>query len=291
MNENPVSRRRKCGTMAADARQLELDPNLRSARIRLESETRARRGTDTIARRGVLTIPVIVHVVFNTNQQNISDAQIQSQIDVLNLDFRAQNPDVANVPSVWRPLATDTELLFRLADVRRVHTDRTSYVNDDVKFTNSGGSPVVDPDRNLNIWVCNLAEVLGYAYLPGVDPSIDGVVINFECFGSEGTASPPFNLGRTATHEVGHYLNLRHVWGGDSPSCNDSDLVDDTPNQSKPNYNKPTFPQISCSNGPHGDMFMNFMDYVDDDSMFMFTAQQAVRMRTALGEARPDLGQ
>jgi Pregnancy-associated plasma protein-A len=291
MSENTVSRRRKCGTMAADTRQLELDDNLRSARLRLESETRARRATDTISRRGVLTIPVIVHVVFNTDEQNISDAQIQSQIDVLNLDFRAQNPDLANAPDIWRPLATDAELQFRLEDVRRVHTDRTSYVDDAVKFTNSGGSPVIDPDRNLNIWVCNLDEVLGYAYLPGVNASIDGVVINFECFGTEGTAATPFDLGRTATHEVGHYLNLLHVWGGDTPSCTDSDLVDDTPNQSKPNFNKPAFPQISCNNGPNGDMFMNFMDYVDDDSMFLFTAQQVVRMRTALGEARPDLGQ
>lgn len=290
MSQNP-SRRRKCGTMSADARQLELDPNLRNARLRLESQTRERRATDTIAMRGILTVPVIVHVVFNTDEQNISDAQIQSQIDVLNLDFRAQNQDLANVPAVWRPLATDAQLQFRLADVRRVHTDRPSYVNDDVKFTNTGGSPVIDPDRNLNIWVCNLAEVLGYAYLPDVNPSIDGVVINFECFGTEGTAADPFNLGRTTTHEVGHYLNLLHVWGSDTPSCSDTDEVDDTPNQRKPNYNKPNFPQISCNNGPNGDMFMNFMDYVDDDSMFMFTAQQVVRMRTALGESRPNLGQ
>lgn len=289
MSPNP-SRRRKCGTMSADARQLELDPNLRSARLRLESQTRARRATDTIARRGVLTVPVIVHVVFNTDEQNISDAQIQSQIDVLNLDFRAQNPDLANVPAVWRPLATDAQLQFRLADVRRVHTDRASYVDDAVKFANTGGSPVVDPDRNLNIWVCNLDEVLGYAYLPDVNPDIDGVVINFTCFGTQGTAADPFHLGRTATHEVGHYLNLLHVWGGDTPVCTDSDLVDDTPNQSQPNFNKPNFPQISCNNGPNGDMFMNYMDYVDDDSMFMFTAQQVVRMRTALGESRPDLG-
>jgi Pregnancy-associated plasma protein-A len=289
MSEN-VLRRRKCGTMAADSRQLELDPDLRGARLRLESETRARRATDTVARRGVLTIPVIVHVVFNTDRQNISDAQVESQIDVLNLDFRAQNPDLANAPAVWRPLATDAQLQFRLADIRRVHTDRASYVDDKVKFANSGGSPVIDPDRNLNIWVCNLDEVLGYAYFPGVNPSIDGVVINFECFGTEGTAADPFNLGRTATHEIGHYLNLFHIWGGDTPSCSDSDFVEDTPNQSKPNFNKPPFPQISCNNGPNGDMFMNYMDYVDDDTMFMFTAQQVVRMRTALGEARPNLG-
>lgn len=292
MSDNEVLRRRLCGTMPADTRQLELNPDIRNARLRLESATRARRATDTIARRGVLTIPVVVHVVYKTQQQNISDAQIDSQIRVLNEDFRATNADLANVPAVWRPLATDAQLQFRLADVRRTQTNEDVFDDTDrMKFAASGGSPVVDPDSNLNMWVCNLQPYLGYAYFPRIDPSIDGVVINFRCFGTEGTAAAPFNLGRTATHEVGHYLNLFHIWGGDLPSCSDSDLVDDTPNQSEPNYNKPTFPTISCGNGPHGDMFVNYMDYVDDDTMFMFTAQQVVRMRTALGEARPNLGQ
>jgi hypothetical protein len=108
-------------------------------------------------------------------------------------------------------------------------------------------------------------------------------------FGTTGTAAAPFNLGRTATHEVGHWLNLRHIWA-DTEDCNGSDLVADTPNSEGPNYGKPRFPHVTCNNGPNGDMFVNYMDYVDDDTMVMFTAQQVVRMRTALESARADLG-
>jgi hypothetical protein len=278
--------------MPANLRQLELHPNLRRARRALEAATEARLDTADLVRRGLLTIPVIVHVVYHSDVQNISDGQIQSQIDVLNQDFRARNADIANVPAVWRGLATDSQIEFRLADVTRTQTTQETFTdNDRVKFTARGGHDVIDPDRNLNIWVCELRPWLGYAYFPGIDPDIDGAVIRHTCFGTEGSVSAPFNLGRTATHEIGHYLNLFHIWGGDRPTCDDSDSVEDTPNQEGPNYNKPTFPNVSCNNGPHGDMFMNYMDYTDDDSMFMFTAQQVLRMRTALSEARPDLGQ
>lgn len=291
MPEDTIPTTRLCGAMVADTRQLELDPELRGARLSLETATRARRATDTVARRGILTIPVIVHVVYATDEQNISDSQVESQIEVLNKDFRAINSDIDQTPAVWRPLATDAMLNFRLADITRTHTTEPEFSDDDgVKFADRGGHDVIEPARNLNIWVCNLKPWLGYAYFPRIDPRIDGAVIGFRFFGTEGTARAPFNLGRTATHEIGHYLNLFHVWGGDTPSCSDSDSVDDTPNQSKPNFNKPAFPSISCGNGPNGDMFMNYMDYVDDDSMFMFTPQQVVRMRAALGEARPNLG-
>lgn len=284
--------KRLCGTMSAFIRQLELNPELRAVQRRLESATRARRGTDDIVRRGLLRIPVIVHVVFNTDEENISDEQIHSQIAVLNQDFRASNADIAGVPAVWRGLVTDAQLEFDLADVTRTRTERTSFtdVGDFMKFEASGGHDVVDPERNLNIWVCNLEPWLGYAYLPPITPEIDGVVIGYKYFGTIGTAISPFNLGRTTTHEIAHYLNLLHLWGDDSPICTDSDLIEDTPNQAEPNFNSPTFPSISCGNGPNGDMFMNYMDYVDDDSMFMFTAQQVQRMRTALAENRPDLG-
>jgi Pregnancy-associated plasma protein-A len=284
--------RRLCGAMPATIRQLELNPALRGAQLTLEAATRQRRASGIVARRGLLTIPVMVHIVYQTDEQNISDGQIQSQIDVLSQDFRARNADLKKVPDVWRALAIDAQFEFRLADVTRTRTDRDAFSDDDgVKFTASGGHDVIDPARNLNIWVCNLQPWLGYAYFPGIRPEIDGVVIGYRYFGTEGTATDPFHLGRTATHEVGHYLNLYHIWGADTPTCSDTDFVDDTPNQEQPNFGKPSFPSISCSNGPHGDMYMNYMDYVDDESMFMFTAQQVVRMRTALGEARPMLGQ
>ena len=115
-----------------------------------------------------------------------------------------------------------------------------------------------------------------------------GTLINYLAFGTTGTAQPPFDLGRTATHEVGHYLNLRHIWG-DTPDCSGSDMVPDTPNCAGPNTGMPTFPTITCNNGPNGDMFVNYMDYTDDAGMFMFTTQQVLRMRTALETERSGL--
>jgi hypothetical protein len=137
--------------------------------------------------------------------------------------------------------------------------------------------------------VCPLSGgLLGYAQFPGGPAATDGVVINTLAFGTTGTAQAPFNKGRTGTHEVGHYFNLRHIWG-DTPDCSGSDMVADTPNCAGPNYQSPTGPVVTCNNGPHGDMWMNYMDYVDDTSMFMFTAQQVLRMRTALATARSGL--
>jgi hypothetical protein len=262
--------------MIAQNRLLELDPGIRERQLALENATRARRQEGVVVRRGLLTIPVIVHVVFQTDKQNISDGQIQSQINVLNQDFRATNPDIKKLPAVWKPLATDAQLEFRLADVTRTRTNRVDFsTNDRVKFASSGGHDVVQPDTHLNIWVCNIrGGILGYAQFPGGPPETDGVVILHSAFGTQGTAVPPFNLGRTSTHEIGHYLNLHHIWGDSLvPNCSDDDFIGDTPTQLGPNYNKPSFPSISCNNGPSGDMFMNYMDYVDDDTMFMFTAQ------------------
>jgi Pregnancy-associated plasma protein-A len=292
MEAGDIPPRRLCGTMPATILQLELNPGLRRVQRDLESATNARLAEGDIVRRGLLEVSTYVHVVYNTDEQNVSDEQIQSQIDVLNKDFRARNSDLNRIPEVWRSSAADTQLEFRLADVTRTRTDRDFFDDDDVKFTSAGGHDVIDPDRNVNIWVCNLQPYLGYAYLPGIQPEIDGVVIGYRWFGTEGTATDPYNLGRTATHEIGHYLNLYHIWGGgDLPICDDTDFVEDTPNQLEPNYQRPDFPHITCNNGPYGDMFMNYMDYVYDDSMFMFTVQQVVRMRTALAESRPNLGQ
>ncbi len=114
------------------------------------------------------------------------------------------------------------------------------------------------------------------------------MVINYLAFGTSGTAQAPFHKGRTVTHEIGHYLNLRHIWG-DTPDCSGSDMVADTPNCEGPNFGEPTFPKVSCNNGPNGDMFMNYMDYTDDLGMFMFTSEQVLRMRTALETTRSGL--
>ncbi|HSD66706.1 MAG TPA: zinc metalloprotease [Vicinamibacteria bacterium] len=273
-------------------RLLEAYAPFRGRQARLERRTAFRRALPEAAAKPPLArIPVVVNVVYRTDEQNVSLAQIRSQIAVLNRDFARTNKDRTKVPEPWKGLATDSRVRFRLGQVRRAQTTRASFSTDDaVKFAASGGIPPLAPEENLNLWVCALSGgVLGYAQFPGGPSETDGVVIDYRAFGTRGTAAAPFNLGRTATHEVGHYFNLRHIWA-DTEDCSGSDFVADTPNAAGPNFGTPSFPSISCGNGPHGDMFMNFMDYVDDAAMFLFTAQQVTRMRTALEEARADLG-
>lgn len=253
--------------------------------------------------RVAVTIPVVVNVVYNTTSQNITDAQIQTQIDVLNKDFRKLNTDIGNVPSVWTSLAADFEINFCLAKqdpsgaattgIRRRSTTVTSFsTNDAVKYNAQGGLDAWDRNKYLNLWVCNLSgTLLGYAQFPGGAAATDGVVIDYQYFGTIGTATTPFHLGRTATHEVGHWLNLYHIWGDDGTGCTGTDNAADTPNQAGSNGGCPTFPKISCSNGPNGDMFMNYMDYTNDACMYMFTAGQKARAQAlfATGGARVSL--
>jgi hypothetical protein len=251
--------------------------------------------------RKLITIPVVVHVVYKKQRENISDAQVKSEIAVLNKDFRATNGDKSKVPSVWKGLVTDAKIQFALATkdpqgkptngITRRQTTKDSFgIGNAVKKRAQGGANAWPRDRYLNLWVCNLGEgLLGYAQFPGGPAATDGVVILYSAFGTGGVAAPPFHLGRTATHEIGHWLNLRHVWG-DRNDCGGTDFVADTPNQQLPNFGEPTFPHVTCNNGPNGDMFMNYMDYVDDDSMFMFTPAQVVRMNATLAGPRKTIG-
>jgi hypothetical protein len=228
-------------------------------------------------------------------------SQIKTQISVLNKDFKALNPDKSKVPLVWKGLTTNANIIFKLATknpqgqptngVTRTRTNNTFGfgADDSVKNDITGGKSPWNTAKYLNLWVCKMSGgLLGYAQFPGGPSISDGIVINYKAFGTNGTAAAPFNLGRTATHEVGHFLNLRHIWG-DTPDCSGSDLVEDTPNAQGPNFGSPIFPKVSCSNAPNGDMFMNYMDYVDDEAMFMFTTQQVERMHTTLDGVRASL--
>jgi hypothetical protein len=300
-----LPQQRTCGTMSVHYRFLTTD--LTYARNRREIENRtleySRRAIES-GRSGITVIPVVVHVVYNPNspEQNISEAQIRSQIDVLNRDFRKQNSDIASIPKVFQPLAADARIEFVLAStdpngnptngITRTATTATGFIDDDrVKSAATGGANPWPSDRYLNMWVCQLSGgLLGYAQFPGGPTATDGVVITHTGFGTTGTAAAPFNLGRTATHEIGHWLNLRHIWGDDGNGCNGSDFVADTPNQAGPNTGKPNFPRVTCSNGPNGDMFMNYMDYTDDAAMFMFTAEQVIRMQAVLDNERSNIG-
>jgi hypothetical protein len=250
--------------------------------------------------RNAITIPVVVHVVYRTTAENISEAQILSQINVLNADFRKLNADASLIPSQFTGLAADAQIQFCLASVdpsgnpttgiiRRATTVTSFSTNNSVKYTANGGSNAWPADRYLNIWVCNLSGgVLGYAQFPGGATATDGVVCTYTAFGTTGSAAAPFNKGRTATHEVGHWLNLRHIWG--DATCG-SDQVNDTPTHNTANYGCPSFPHYSTCSGSPLEMTMNYMDYTDDACMYMFSAGQSSRMNAlfAPGGARYSL--
>jgi hypothetical protein len=277
---------------------LEQNPGRRQKLAAIEKQTQMRIAAPAaLAALPIITIPVVVHVVYRTAPENISDAQIKSQIDALNRDFGLTNADRNNIPSVWAGLAVDTRIRFKLAKkapdgsattgITRTKTALSVFgSNDGVKRKATGGVDAWPTDKYLNLWVCTLGGgLLGYAQFPGMPKKTDGVVILNTAFGTNGTAASPFNNGRTAVHEVGHWLNLRHIWG-DTEDCTGSDFVSDTPFAKHPNRGAPAFPHISCQNGPNGDMFMNYMDYVDDRAMIMFTTGQVARMQATLAGPR-----
>lgn len=284
---------RYCASMDVLSDQLKEDPSLRSRMDAIEANTQriiAAKGISAALAPGdVITIPVVVNVLYRTTQENISLAQIQSQIDVLNADFSNTNTDLSQTPSAFAGIIGNMKIQFTLAKVNRKSTTKKSWgTTDAIKKTAKGGIAPTDPSKNLNIWVGNIGGgILGYAQFPGGNPATDGVVIGPNYFGKTGYVSAPFNKGRTATHEVGHWMNLRHIWGDDGTGCTGSDLVADTPNAAGPNYGCPTFPKTSCSNGPNGDLWMNYMDYTDDACMFMFSAGQVVRSRAIFASGGP----
>ena len=246
----------------------------------------------------VIIIPVVVHVLYNNAAQNISDEQIISQINSLNKDYRRQNADTANTPEPFKKVAADVRIQFCLAKVDpqgyfttgivRKYTKKEFFENDDkMNFSSQGGDDAWDATKYLNLWVCNLFNLtLGYGVLPGSPLEKDGVVIKYNVFGTVGNLVAPYNKGRTATHEIGHWLGLKHLWG--DSVCGD-DSIADTPPQQAGNYGCSSFPHLSqCSINNYGDMFMNYMDFSDDACMNLFTQGQKTKMRSlfALGGLR-----
>jgi hypothetical protein len=299
---------RTCATMPHHFFLAETDVVYRENRRVIETNTKSLR---LRTRTNVIHIPVVVHVLYHTDEENLDLSQIESQIDALNRDYRLRNTDRSQTPAPFSEFAADALVEFGLAvrdpqgnsttGITRTPTSKavfpynsgdpqaTKKLDEMIKFDEFGKS-AWPRDSYLNLWTCNLGGgLLGYAQFPGGAVSTDGVVIWNRAFGSNGIAAPPFNLGRTAVHEVGHWLNLLHIWGDDNGGCAASDNVDDTPNQADANGSEvrmSSFPHISCNNGPNGDMFMNYMDYVDDDTMVMFTAGQLKRMNATLAGPR-----
>lgn len=293
---------RKCGTVQGFFGLLDDNPNYRKNLRKIEEEFASFK-SENRDNGQLLKIRTVIHIVHNQNYQNISDRLIKDQIAKLNEDFASTNSDNANVPQAFKPLIGKSNIQFELSNIDsqgnpssgiiRVHTEKEAFSSqhNEIKFSIEGGSDAWDTNRFMNIWVGPLRSgLLGYAQFPGGPSSTDGVVVNTSAFGMEYPANAPFDGGRTLVHEVGHYLNLSHIWGESRyHNCNDDDYVKDTPQQYGPNIGEPVFPSHSCPSTQNGDMFMNYMDYVDDRSMVMFTKDQVARMRSVLFNSRRDI--
>lgn len=268
---------RNCPSEELLKEKLKSDPAWRSRLQEMENQVIELDLSNYKIVNGKIVIPVVVNVLYRTTAENISQTQIQSQIDVLNKDFNALNTDFANVPSVFSSVKANIGISFELSQIIRKSTTKTSWgTADAMKKTTTGGLAPTTPTTHLNMWVCTIGGgILGYAQFPGGASSTDGVVIDSKYFGTTGTATAPFNLGRTATHEIGHWLNLRHIWG--DATCG-TDYVADTPTHNAPNYNSPAYPHYSTCTGTPIEMTMNYMDYVNDNAMYMFTNGQKTRM-------------
>lgn len=294
LQNDQYSHREQCGSMEVLEAQLKQDPSLESRMNDIEKFTQSyvKRNYEQRLSGDTIIIPVVVNVLYRITSENISDAQIRSQIDVLNEDFAATNPDIDNVPSLFRPVtAADTKIRFVLDRIIRKSTTVTSWsTNNYIKKSINGGIDATSPTTMLNIWVGTLSTgMLGYAQFPGGTAATDGVVILNRAFGSRlkfsgGNYLTNFDRGRTATHEIGHWMNIRHIWG--SGTCGD-DMVGDTPQANASNTGCPTFPHYSTCTGTPIEMTMNFMDYTNDACMNMFTAGQRSRMQAVFAIGGP----
>jgi hypothetical protein len=306
----------RCHTVEMTNALLQQEPSL--AQIMADEESKEQQWLNDYGSalpREVVTIPVVVHIVYLSPVQNISDNVVLSQIDVLNECFRKTNPDWSLTPAVWSGLVADCEIQFCLASqdpagnatngITRTSTTVTSFsLSDNVKKTALGGIDAWPTEKYLNIWVCNLESgILGYAQLPtlfAIKPTTDGVAISYKGFGTLGGALyPQYAGGKTTVHEIGHWLGLRHIWGDDGDSdngnnntsayCSGSDAISDTPNSSEATFNCPVYPLVDGCTTSDGKMFMNYMDYSDDDCLYMFTEGQKTKMVSVINTTRIEL--
>lgn len=294
-----LAAQRSCISYDYEQTTLVSDPALRQKILDIENFRKQR----AIAKAGdvagkphegkIITIPVVVHIIYNKAQENISDEKVLSQIQVLNECFRRLSADTVNTPSWYKTIAADCGIEFKLATsdpqrrkttgIVRKYTPVTRWDTDDqVKSAARAGADPWDPKSYLNIWVCSLDRVAGYSSFPGGPEATDGVVIANSVFGKNSRGG--YEQGKTAVHEIGHWLGLRHIWG--DSYCGD-DWVDDTPKQGNFTPGCPTGIRQSCSNGKNGDMYMNYMDLTQDACINLFTEGQKERMRTFFEEGFP----
>ena len=318
---------KRCGTNEYMARKMAEDPTLKSRMEQDELMLQRLSEMNPNGRRAdvntVVTIPVIFHILYNNANQNISAARINDQINTLNKDYARLNADSNNTPAVWRPLAANTNIQFCAAQrdpsgnplaepgITRVSVSVAGFdpiLSDSVKYTTKGGDDAWSRNQYLNVWVCNFignsVDLLGISQFPNMAAATDGCCVLYSTVGGATTHGTlhNYNLGRTLTHEAGHWFGLHHVWGDDDDNlsglchsateCGGSDNVSDTPNQGVENYGAPAFPHIDCCSSTatgdpvNGVMFMNYMDYVNDNAMNLFTAGQSTIMNNVVNNVR-----
>ena len=297
----PLLAQKKCSMESYVQQELKADPLLQNKLNEIDVFTQSRSFVNDQTQRTVnqlpelIKIPVVVHVLYHTPDENVSLAVIKNMISALNRDFVKKNTDTSKIPAHFKHLAVNMGFEFKLATmdpngngtggVVRKYTPLKFWMSDDkMKFNSSYGDDGWDSKNYLNIWICNMIDVLGYSTFPGMDAKKDGIVIAVENFQNGRGTTPGINDGRTVVHEVGHWLNLMHIWG--DGYCGD-DKVNDTPKQSTYTPGCPTGNRVSCNNGPFGDMYMNYMDFTDDQCMSMFTKGQKARARAVFESGGP----
>lgn len=286
-DETTTPVQRQCSADEILQEQMRKDPALRQRMNDIEDFTKRVVENPAAYRlvNGVIEIPVVFNVLYRTAAQNVSLSQLQSQIDVLNEDFAATNADYNNTSTYNSVKSGNIGVRFVLDAVNRRSTTKTSWSTNDAMKKSAQGIAPTSPTTKLNIWVCNMGGgILGYAQFPGGASSTDGVVLDDNATGRTGTAAAPFNKGRTATHEVGHWMNLRHIWG--DATCG-NDQVGDTPTHNTANYGCPAAGHLSTCSGTPVEMTMNYMDYTDDACMYMFSAGQKSRMLAVFAVGGP----
>ncbi len=254
------------------AEMMEKNPTLKQNREEIEAMTSrfTSEYNNKVTNRAIITIPVVFHVVYRTTAENVTNTQIANQLARLNGDFATSEFKFVMAQRTPTGVAT--------TGIERKLTTTTSFTYDDkVKSSSTGGLNAWDATKYLNIWTCNLGGgLLGYATFPGGPPSVDGVVVLYSSL--PGGTAAPYNLGRTATHEVGHWLNLYHTFQGGCArnASTGGDLVADTPAEKSSAFGCPSG-RDSCPTIDGLDPITNYMDYTDDGCMTNFTSGQKVR--------------
>jgi len=295
---NCLFAQRQCGAVEYGNRLINEDPSLTIAHkvvdnFLVQQEIQKIQSAARSQEETIITIPVIVHILYHYPGENLSDELVRSQIAALNRDYRKLNADTVKIPAVFQALAADCEIEFKLATVDangnatsgiiHKYTPITNWTLDDkIKFSSEMGDDAWDARNYLNVWVGSLERLIGYSSMPGDPASKDGVVLSNTIFGITGSGA--YNQGRTAVHEIGHWLGLRHLWG--DADCGD-DGVEDTPRQQTFTNGCPSTPRVSCGNGPNGDMYMDYMDFTNDDCLVMFTEGQKQKMRALFENGGP----